>query len=175
MSCNLTSGRTLACRDSIGGMKEILLTELANKNTLSTTSEGLIDAFSLLTGKQFWRFELVKETSDFVENIQTNEENGTIFYETDVNLVFNKRDVATRNQVKLMGTSGGLMGILRDNNGTYWLAGEVNGLFLQPSKSGSGKAFGDRNGYELVFKAKEPDLMKEVDSSLIATLLAAAA
>jgi hypothetical protein len=38
MPCVLISGRTLDCRDSVGGIKRLLITELANKATLTTTS-----------------------------------------------------------------------------------------------------------------------------------------
>jgi hypothetical protein len=34
MACNLTTGRALACRDSVGGIKSIYVTELENKDTL---------------------------------------------------------------------------------------------------------------------------------------------
>ena len=43
MACALTSGRALDCRDSVGGIKRLLITELANKATLTTTS-GAISA-----------------------------------------------------------------------------------------------------------------------------------
>lgn len=175
MACLLTGGKTKGCRDSVGGITEVYMTELANKATLTAATEGLISAFTLLTTKQFWKFELEAETSDFVENIVTSRENGTVFYETDLNLVFNKWDVAGRNMAKLMAQSGGLMIIIKTRNGDYLLMGEVNGAMLDPSKNSSGRAMGDRNGFELVFKAKEPNPMQGITAGLIAALLAPAA
>jgi hypothetical protein len=128
----------------------------------------------LASTKQFWRYELIKETSDFVEDITPSNENGTLFYKTVLNLVFNKGDVATRNKIKLLAQNE-LMIIIKDRNGVYWLMGEVNGATLAPSKFSSGKAMGDRNGYELVFEAMEANLMQEVTASLIADLLEPAA
>jgi hypothetical protein len=169
MACALTSGRTLACRDSIGGIKAVYFSELENKATLTAATEGLISAFTLATGKQFWKYELIKETSEFEQKIVPNTANGTLFYETDLKLVFHKGDVTTRNQIKLLAQNR-LMIIILDRNGVYWLMGEANGADLDPSSFKSGKAMGDMNGYEINFKAIEETPMQSVTSSLIATL-----
>jgi len=172
MACALTSGRALDCRDSVGGIKRLLITELANKATLTTTS-GAISAFTLATGKQFWSYEQVRETSNFSEAIQASVENGTLAYETTLTAIFNKGETSTRNQIRLLAQNR-LMIIAEDRNGKYWLLGETNGAELTAGSYASGTAMGDRNGYELTFVAKEAEPMKEVASGLIATLLAPA-
>jgi hypothetical protein len=172
MPCVLTSGRALDCRDSVGGIKRLLITELANKATLTTTA-GAISAFTLATGKQFWAYEQVRETSNFSEAIQASVENGTLAYETTLTAIFNKGETATRNQIRLLAQNR-LMIIAEDRNGKYWLIGEINGAELTAGTYASGTAMGDRNGYELTFVAKEGEPMKEVASGLIATLLAPA-
>lgn len=172
MACALTSGRALDCRDSVGGIKRLLITELANKATLTTTS-GAISAFTLSTGKQFWSYEQVRETSNFSEAIQASVENGTLAYETTLTAIFNKGETSTRNQIRLLAQNR-LMIIAEDRNGKYWLLGETNGAELTAGSYASGTAMGDRNGYELTFVAKEAEPMKEVSSGLIATLLAPA-
>jgi hypothetical protein len=172
MACALTSGRALDCRDSVGGIKRLLITELANKATLTTTS-GAISAFTLATGKQFWSYEQVRETSNFSEAMLASVENGTLAYETTLTAIFNKGETATRNQIRLLAQNR-LMIIAEDRNGKYWLLGETNGAELTAGSYASGTAMGDRNGYELTFVAKEAEPMKEVASGLIATLLAPA-
>jgi hypothetical protein len=173
MTCVLASNRTLSCRDSVGGIKEIYVSELGNKATLTSATEGLISAFTLSTGKQFWTIALVKETSEFEEKIVPSTENGTRFYETDLKITLRKGDVATRNLLKLL-VQNQLMIIILDRNGTYWLMGETNGADMDPSSFKSGKAMGDMNGYEVAFKAKEENPMQQVTGSLMATLLAPA-
>lgn len=172
MACALTSGRALDCRDSVGGIKRLLITELANKATLTTTS-GAISAFTLSTGKQFWSYEQVRETSNFSEAMLASVENGTLAYETTLTAIFNKGETSTRNQIRLLAQNR-LMIIAEDRNGKYWLLGETNGAELTAGSYASGTAMGDRNGYELTFVAKEAEPMKEVASGLIATLLAPA-
>lgn len=172
MACVLTSSRTLACRDSVGGIKTIYITELDNKATLTATA-GDITAFTLDTGKQFWQYDLIKETAEYEEKITPSSENGTIFYETELKLMLHKNSVTTRNELKLIAQNR-LMIIILDRNGSYWLMGESNGADLVPSSSKSGKAMGDFNGYELVFSAKEAEPMQTVSSGLIPTLIAPA-
>lgn len=172
MACVLTSGYTLGCRDAVGGIKAIYITELANKNAL-TASAGNISAFTLDTGKQFWTYELEKETAECVEKIQTSVENGTVFYETELKIMLHKRSVTLRNELALVAQNR-LMIIILDRNGTYWLMGEVNGADLAPSESAFGKAMGDASGYALTFVAKETAFMQTVASGLISTLTAPA-
>jgi hypothetical protein len=170
MACNLTTGRALACRDSVGGIKSIYVTELENKDTLTSATPGLISAFTLAEGTQFWEVELIKETSFFTDNITGSTENGTLFSDQALTVIFNKGDVDTRNFVKLMAQNR-LMVIVLDRNGIYWLLGESNGLDLVTGNFSSGTAMADRNGYELSFVGKEPNQAQSVTSGLMATLL----
>ena len=173
MACVLTSGHTLGCRDAVGGIKAVYLTELANKDTITATA-GNISAFVLADGKQFWLYELEKETAECVEKIQTSVENGTVFYETELKIMLHKRSVALRNELMLVAQNR-LMIMVLDRNGNYWLMGENNGADLSPSESPFGKAMGDASGYSLTFLAKETAPMQTVAANLIATLTAPAA
>ncbi len=173
MACALTSGYTLGCRDAVGGIKTVYITELENKAAI-TSSAGNITAFTLDTTKQFWTFELEKETAECVEKPTTSVENGTVFYESELKIMLHKRTAALSTEIALIAQNR-LMIIVLDRNGNYWLMGENNGADLAPSESAFGKAFGDANGYALTFIAKESGPMKTVASGLIATLTAPAA
>lgn len=172
MSCNLTSSIALACKDSIGGIKRIYVTELENKSTLTSTT-GNVTAFTLATGKQFWTYDFTKETGEFTEKQNTSDENGSLFYEGELKIRLNKRDVTKRNELHLLAQNR-LMIIVLDRNGVYWLLGQNNGCDLMPSQSMTGKAMGDFNGYELVFGYKEEIAAMTVNSSLISDLTAPA-
>lgn len=173
MACNLTSSIPLGCKDGKGGIKKIYVTELENKEAI-TASNGAITAFTLATGKQFWTYDFEKETGEYNEKITTaTDGSGTVFYEPEIKIRFNKKDVTKRNELKLLAQNR-LMVIVLDRNGIYWLAGELNGLDLAPSNAMSGKAFGDFNGYDLVFTGKEEEPAQTVGSGLIAALTAPA-
>jgi len=169
MPCALTSNIALGCNDSVGGLKRIYVTELENKGTL-TKLAGLITAFTLVTTKRFWVYDFEKQNAELTEKINPSNENGTVFYEGELKVSLNKRDVAKRNELALLAVNR-LLIIAEDRNGIYWLIGEENGANLLPSTSVSGKAMGDRNGYELVFGSMEKTPFAEVTGSLIATLI----
>lgn len=170
MACDLTQGFALDCRDSSGGLKSIRIAQLEHKDTL-TAAAGVITAFTLTTGNQFWTYALDKEDADLIETENVSVENGSVFYETVVNFTIKKMQAATRNELRLLAQNR-LMIIAEDNNGKYWLVGQENGADKVggTNQSASGKLFGDLNGYTLGFTGKESDMMNEVDSSLIATL-----
>ncbi|MGV3596686.1 MAG: hypothetical protein ACO1PI_02395 [Bacteroidota bacterium] len=80
MACALTTGFTLDCRQSNGGIEAVYFTEIANKATL-TAASVVITAFTLAATKKFFKYELRKKTGQLEQNIQVNNENGTVFYE----------------------------------------------------------------------------------------------
>lgn len=173
MSCDLTTGFSRGCRNSKGGIKNVYFTELANKDTL-TAASGVITAFTLNTGKQFFKYEMAKQVSNFTEAHTSSRENGTLFYLQVANVILNKMEAVKRNEILLLNQNINMI-IMEDNNGKFWLLGETNGMEHTTGESGSGTTFGDRNGYTLEFTGEEGEMAQEVDSTLIAALSAPAA
>lgn len=173
MPCALISGRTLDCRDSVGGIKRLLITELANKLGV-VIANGAITGLTLQTGKQFWVYDQVRETSNFSESMLSSVENGTLAYETTLTAIFNKGETATRNQIRLLAQNR-LMILAEDRNGKYWLIGETNGAELTAGTYASGTAMGDRNGYELTLVAKEATPLMEFTGNITPLLSPAVA
>jgi hypothetical protein len=173
MTCALTKGFTLACRDAMGGVKEIYITEFANKATLTETS-GVITTFTLDSTKQFWTYEIPESTGQLTETINANTQNGTVFYSQELPIVLHKLQSAIRNELKLLAQNK-MMVIVKDANDTYWLLGKTIGAWLTGGTSVTGTAKGDASAYNMTFMAEEPEPMTEVTSGLIATLTAPAA
>lgn len=169
MACALTQGYVLDCKDSLGGITEVLF--IASKDVTATTEvSGVITAITKASGKRFYKYELVKETSNFVENVNASVENGSIFYQQELTVILNKLQANTRNEILLLAQNL-LVAIAKDNNGKYWYLGKTRGLDITAGSGGSGTAMGDRSGYTLTFTGKEPELSPEVQSSIIAALL----
>jgi hypothetical protein len=171
MSCALTSGFTLDCRDSVGGIKAILVAEVKNKGTI-TASAGVITAFTMASGKQFFRYEFRKQTGSFTETIVTNDENGTLFYEQSITAQLSRLEATKRNELFLLAKNN-VMVIVEDRNGKYWLMGQEDGMVLSGAGQ-TGTAMGDFNGYQLTFTGAEEIPALEVGSGLIAALSAPA-
>jgi len=169
MSCDITSGFTLGCRDNTGGIKNLYILS-GSITSVTDASEGLISG---ITGSgEFFQYELFRQTSDFSEAISATPENGTVFYEQSVNAVFFKLQSSTRNQVRVLAKNPDLKIIVETNNGSqdgvgrYWLLGEENGVQLLSGTGATGTAFGDLNGYSLTFTGQEPEPASEISGSL---------
>ena len=173
MSCDITSGFTLGCRDNTGGIKNLYILS-GSITSVTDASEGLISG---ITGSgEFFQYELFRQTSDFSEAISATPENGTVFYEQSVNAVFFKLQSSTRNQVRVLAKNPDLKIIVETNNGSedgigkYWLLGEENGVQLLSGTGATGTAFGDLNGYSLTFTGQEPEPASEISGSLVGAL-----
>lgn len=164
MSCEITSGFTLGCRDNTGGIKNLYI--LSGSITNIAGTEGLITS---ITGSgTFFKFELFRQTSNLTETLTVTPENGTIFYEQSVTAVFFKLQSATRNKVKVLAQNPDLKIVVETNNsaggvGEFFLIGEDTGAQLLSSAGATGTAFGDLNGYTLTFTSQEPDPASEID------------
>lgn len=166
--CALTQGYVLDCgRDNTGGSKEFYIGE--HSAFAFTVAAGVVTAITKDSGKQFFKYEQVKQVSETQEELTASEENGTVFSKQTIKLVINKRQVDIRNEIMLLAQSP-LAIIEVDQNGDAWLYGADRGVNLAPSIAKSGRLMGDRNGYELNFEGFEPELAYKVDSALIATL-----
>lgn len=169
MSCALTQGYVLDCKDSLGGLKSVLFIEAGNI-TATTEASGVVTAITLAVGKTFHKYELVKETSSFTETVTASVQNGTIFYAQELTVILNKLQANTRNEILLLAQNS-LVAIAEDRNGKYWLLGKDGGLDITGGTAASGVATGDRSGYELTFSGQEKALAPEVSSAIIPALL----
>ena len=156
MACALTQSYTLDCKDSIGGLKAVWFAAIEDIDTW-TGSAGTYTAVTMDAGKYFWKYDLVKESSNFAEGVNTNVQNGTVFYAQTLEIILNKLQVNTRNEILLLAKNR-LVALVQDNNDTIWVLGFDNGLDITGGGSGSGTAFGDRNGYTLTFTGNEKEL-----------------
>ena len=166
MACALTQGFSLDCRDSIGGVKAVWFIAHANVTTV-TQASGVVTAITD-TGS-WYKYNLVKNTASLTENITGSVENGSVLYAPELNIIINKLQANTRNEILLLAQNT-LMAIVQDQNNKYWLIGLQNGVDLTTGSAATGVAGGDRNGYSLTFTGTEPALAPEVQSSVVSGL-----
>jgi hypothetical protein len=147
MACALTQGYTLDCRDSLGGIVEVYFTEAANVTT-TTEASGVITALTKAAGKRFWKYALVK---------------GTVFYAQELQIILNKLQTNTRNELLLLAQNS-LVAVAKDSNGIYWYLGKTRGIDMTANAASTGTAQGDRSGFTLTFTGSEPALAPSVTS-----------
>jgi len=169
MACDITSGFTLDCNDSNGGIDKIFI---ANGPVESITeAAGTISAItvggSALTPSDFFAFEVPRQTSSFTETINVSNENGTVFYDQALTMILNKMEAAKRDQILLLSQNNEMVVVFKDNNSKYFSVGIQRGAYMTAGTSVSGTAYGDRNGYELTFSGMEEQPAFEVTGSIV--------
>ena len=170
MGCsNLTAGFTLDCNDAQGGIEKIFI---ANGPVESITeANGVITAItvggSALVPADFFEFEVPRQTSSLTETITPSQENGTVTYDQQLTMIFNKMTAAKRNEILLMAEATSMVVVAKDNNGKYFSIGIERGAYMVSGSAVSGVAYADRNGYELVIGGMEKAPMYEVTGTIV--------
>jgi len=168
MACALTQGRAIDCRNSTGGVEEILIANFGDI-TIDTVAAGVITALTQAAATSFYRYSLEKENGSLVETHTGSLENGTNVY--DSVLDFNTKNLtASESEELTLLDQARLFVIVKDMNGIYWTVGAYHAADKLSGTSVTGAAFGDLNGFTYSISSKESVRMLEVDSTVIAGL-----
>lgn len=151
MSCLIDSGYAIGCRDSIGGVKEVYI---ATFDPTAAFSTGAGEIASVVSTASYYKYEQFTEAASFAQTGNFSLENGTVFYDQVLTLMFHRQTTELRNKLVLL-AQGRLSIIIKDQNGVYWLVGKENGAYATTADMQSGKAFGDMNGVTLTLQGKE--------------------
>ena len=151
MACDLTKGRALPCRESVGGIKAVYFVDFGDLGavTVSATDEvtDMGGAFSA------YKYEL-KGASSVEQTINASRENGTVFFDQAVSLTLPQLSKEDNNELKLM-AYGRPHIVVEDYNGNAYLVGREHGADVTGGTIVSGGAMGDLSGYTLTFNAME--------------------
>jgi hypothetical protein len=169
MACNISSGWEISCKDSQGGIVKIYIANGPVEAYAETA--GVLTSVTVggspLTPADFFEFEVPKQTSSLAETVTASTENGTVFFDQQLILVFNKMEATKRNQILLMSQNEDMFVVAKDGNNKYWSLGLTRGASLIAGALTSGVAYGDRNGGELTLQGLEPQPMFEVTPSIV--------
>lgn len=168
MSCYISSAVALGCSDGIGGIKKIYVVGGANGAVTGYTydGDGAITGATSQTGTTLYGFELKRNTSSLAQNTTKNFENGTIYFEQVLTAILYKYDQDKRNQLKVLSQNDEIQIIAIDQNDVQYLLGQVNGMYLSGGSAATGTAFGDRNGFELIFTGQEHEPANVIEGAL---------
>ena len=129
-------------------------------------ADGAITGATSTTGTTIYGFELKRNTSSLVQNVQKNFENGTIFFAQELHAILFKYSQDKRNILTQLSQNDKIQVIAVDQNGVQYLLGQTNGLYLSGGSAGTGTAYGDRNGYELIFMGQEHEPARVITGEL---------
>jgi len=166
MSCSLTSGFVLDCKDSVGGVKAIHLINFAA--TGFTVSGGEVTATTIASGSVY-TYEMPKGVGSMTTTTNVSQENGTVFNQTDVIARLRKLATTKRNELKLL-SQNRVFCIVEDNNSTYWLVGREYGCDITAMSAETGTAMGDNYGYNFTLSAIESESPYKLQASVVTAL-----
>lgn len=156
MACDISAGRTLPCRDSVGGLKNVYFINYSSSASIplveTADSEDTV-AFDGVWDLTNYKYEL-KGTSSLTTNIQASRENGTVAFEQVLELTLPKLSKEDNYQIKLL-SFGRPRIVVEDYNGNFFLVGREHGADVTGGTIVTGAAMGDLSGYTLSFSAME--------------------
>ena len=150
MACDLTKGRALPCRDSVGGLKAVYFVDFGDLGAITVSSDEVTD----MTGTfDAFKYEL-KGSSSVEQTLNASRENGTVFFDQVVNLTLPQMSKEDNNEIKLLAYGRPYI-VVEDYNGNAYLVGREHGADVTGGTVASGAAMGDMSGYTLSFSAME--------------------
>jgi len=173
MACsNLTTGRNAAAACKIiGGLETVYLCNSDQITAVGTTGSGATEAVNSITAataSPFFEFRQIQETSSFTATPNANVQNGSLFYETLLTIVFTNYNASLRYVIKSL-SENNLIAVAKMKTGEYVLLGQSGGLDINGGEGGSGVASADRNGASLEFRGVEQDPPLTLDAAFIAS------
>ena len=164
MSCDLTIGRALPCKESVGGLKNVYFIDYGTLGTpvYDATDTDAIDSFPGAPDAYQWD---LKGTSSFTQNVNSDRATGTTFYEQVLELTFTKLDKKTHKELKLIAWARPHV-IVEDYNGNLFLMGLEHGAEVTGGTIVTGAAMGELSGYTLSLTATERVPANFIDNTL---------
>lgn len=169
MSCNITRGRDISCKDSIGGIKAIYIAEGFSNNVLSEMDAAAVAigqiASSTELGAGAWsaadasvlnvaKYSLRPDQSSMTVAIQSDYNAGTTMYEQTLSILLHKIEADDQLRIAELAKSRPQI-FVEDSNGTIFLLGAEFGCDLSGGQLMTGAGRGDRAGLDLTFTARE--------------------
>ena len=167
MACDLTRGRLIDCKDSIGGLKAIYFPvkysrNILEKATITNTEMTVADWENWTAGTgsafQLFKYPLVPNLSSMTVNINSDNANGTTFFNQTLSITLQKIDHDMTNELRLMAYSRGQI-FVQDENDHVYMLGLENGCYVTGGTVVTGTAKGDLSGYTIEFGAEEKDAL----------------
>jgi hypothetical protein len=152
MSCLLTKGFTLGCKDVLGGIKDIYLGNLSDFATGITFDNvtGMIDGLPTAT---LYRYQLARNSSSFNEVATLDEVNGTAFWLQTLTATLRTLSQDKRNELENAARANPIIFVRDVNNKIFVMGRQLGSTFGWTGQTGQAK--GDLNGYAINATAEE--------------------
>ena len=166
MACeNLSLGRLKPCKDTVGGIKNIYFVNYGDFDGIvyNSTDTDVID--DLAASFNAYKYE-VHFSSSFTQNIQSSMENGTTAFEQVLEVTLPKLTKDDHKEIKLI-SFGHPHVIVEDQNGSFFVAGLLNGMAVTGGTIVTGLNMGDLSGYTLTLTGMEKVPANFLDTDIV--------
>ena len=172
MACDITRGRLIDCKDTIGGLKAIYIAKsysnnvsaTATINTTEMTTAGFA-TWSCCGGTvEVFKYDLVQNLSSLSVTINSDNANGTTFFTQALSVTLQKIDHDMTNELRLMAYARSQI-FVQDANDNVFLLGIDGGCYVTGGTVVTGVAKGDMNGYTIEWGAEERNALIQLPAS----------
>jgi hypothetical protein len=169
MSCNISQNIGLDCLDGAGSVvRAFILNGPADSYTEAAGDVTAITVGGAAVGPSDWyTWSVPRQTSGYTETANVSVENGTLNFQKDLTLVFNRMDATKRNELLLAAQNQDMIVAFEDANGEYWVFGLDKGAFTSAHTATTATTYADRNGYEITLSSVELTPAFTIDSTLL--------
>ena len=172
MACDITRGRLIDCKDSIGGLKAIYIAKsysnnvsaVATINTTEMTTAGFANWSCCGGTVEVFKYDLVQNLSSLTVTINSDNANGTTFFTQALSVTLQKIDHDMTNELRLMAYSRSQI-FVQDANDNVFLLGIDNGCHVSGGTVLTGVGKGDLNGYTIEWSAEENNALIQLPAS----------
>jgi hypothetical protein len=150
VSCNLSAGRAVNCKDVVGGIQKVFFVDFGGLGDVTYTADEITDASGTFSA---YEYDL-KGGSSLEQTITSSRETGTTFFEQVLTLNLTKLSKEDNVQIKLLAYGRPQVAVV-DNNGNAFMMGVEFGAEVTGGTVATGTAMGDLSGYTLTLTAQE--------------------
>ena len=164
MSCFISSGYTLDCRNaSTGGLNTIWLLGDSG-STITGWTENVDEQITSISGSgTMYKFQLTKQGSSFTEEIGVNTTAQSVVFLPTLVMNLPRLDKDLRMLFQKLVSQNSITGVFLDNNSRYWSFCFRNGGLVISGGISSGLAYTDLNGLSaLTIQGGEPNATQEI-------------
>lgn len=151
MSCDLSAGRLINCRDISGGIQAVYFVDFGDMGAVTLTSDEVTDMAGTFSA---YKYDVKGAGNSLEQAITASSDNGTVFFEQTLSLNLPKLSKEDMVQFKLL-SYGRPHCIIVDLNGNALLAGKEFGLTVSGGSITTGAAMGDMSGTTLTLTGSE--------------------
>lgn len=167
MACDITSGRSKPCKNSIAGTSKVYL--INNIENPFTVVDGVATAINPLITEVF-EYDLTGDGNSLAQSMVSDKTSGTTVNTQTLTLALQKMTKEDNHQLNLL-AYGYPIAVVKDRNNLYHAIGVSEGVdFTVAPTTGAAKA--DFNGYNLTGVATEGALAPILDDATATALIA---